>query len=319
MTGRPVSIGGLGTCLPERTVTNDDLSAFLDTSDEWITQRTGIRSRRVADEGLCASDLGIVAARAALDDAGVSPAGVDLVITATISPDRVMPATASRVAYEVGAVNAGAFDLSAGCTGFVYALAAGTGMVSSGLSDRVLVVGAEAISRFLDWEDRSTAILFGDGAGAVLLRARHRTRAHPRVRPGERRLRRVASSRYPREDPACPPATRRSTSVCTTSHERPGGLPVRHAGDLRVGHPGPPAVRALHGRDRPVRPAPGQPAHHRVGGGQARHPAGEDLHEPAAHWATRRAPPSRCACARPRTRDGCRRGAWSSSWVSAPA
>lgn len=169
VTGRAVTISGLGTCLPERTVTNDDLTAFLDTSDEWIAQRTGIRSRRVADEGVCASDLGIPAARAALEDRGVDPADVDLVITASISPDRIMPATASRVAYEIGAVNAGAFDLSAGCTGFVYALAVGTGMVSSGLHDRVLVVGAEVISRFLDWEDRGTAILFGDGAGAALL------------------------------------------------------------------------------------------------------------------------------------------------------
>lgn len=168
MSARPVTITGLGTHLPERAVTNDDLSAALDTSDEWIAQRTGIRARRVAD-GLCASDLGIPAARAALQRASVAPEDVDLVITATISPDRVMPATASRIAYEVGAVNAGACDLSAGCTGFVYALALGTGMVASGLHERVLVVGAEVISRFLDWEDRATAILFGDGAGAAVL------------------------------------------------------------------------------------------------------------------------------------------------------
>jgi 3-oxoacyl-[acyl-carrier-protein] synthase-3 len=168
-SGRAVTITGLGTCLPDRTLSNDELAGFLDTSDEWIAQRTGIRSRRIVPEGVCASDLGIPAAAEALERAGVEPGAVDLVITATISPDRVMPATASRIAYEIGAFNAGACDLSAGCTGFVYALALGAGMVSSGLHDRVLVVGAEAISRFLDWEDRSTAILFGDGAGALLL------------------------------------------------------------------------------------------------------------------------------------------------------
>jgi 3-oxoacyl-[acyl-carrier-protein] synthase-3 len=169
LSGRPVTVTGLGTYLPERSLSNDELATFLDTSDEWIIQRTGIGSRRVVTDGRCASDLGIPAAQAALEQAGVPPESVDLVITATISPDRVMPATASRIAYEIGAVNAGACDLSAGCTGFVYALALGTGMVSSGLYDRVLVVGAEAISRFLDWQDRGTAILFGDGAGAALL------------------------------------------------------------------------------------------------------------------------------------------------------
>jgi 3-oxoacyl-[acyl-carrier-protein] synthase-3 len=150
-------------------VTNDDLTATLNTSDEWITQRTGIRERRVAEAGLCSSDLGIIAGRAALDDAGLSPGNVDLVITATISPDRLMPATASRVAYECGCEAAGAFDVSAGCSGFVYALAMAASTVAAGLHDHVLVVGAEVISRLLDWQDRSTAVLFGDGAGAAVV------------------------------------------------------------------------------------------------------------------------------------------------------
>jgi 3-oxoacyl-[acyl-carrier-protein] synthase-3 len=169
LLGRPVTISGLGTFLPEKVVTNDDLSMVLDTSDEWITQRTGIRARRIAAPGLSASDLGIPAGREALIDAGVSPGQVGLVITASISPDQIMPATASRVAYELGCMNAGSLDVLAGCTGFVYALALAAGAVSAGLHQHVLVVGAEAISRIIDQEDRSTAVLFGDGAGAALV------------------------------------------------------------------------------------------------------------------------------------------------------
>ena len=167
--GRTVTISGLGTFLPRTVVTNNDLSRALDTSDEWIRQRTGIRERRVADPGTSASDLGIPAAREAVEDAGLRPADIDLVITASISPDQLMPATASRIAYEVGCVNAGAFDVLAGCTGFVYALAMAAGAVAAGVRDNVLVVGAEAISRVVDPADRSTAILFGDGAGAAVV------------------------------------------------------------------------------------------------------------------------------------------------------
>jgi len=169
LLGRPVTISGLGTFLPDTVVTNDDLAAVLDTSDEWVRQRTGIRERRLADPGLSSSDLGIPAGRAALVDAGLSPDDVGLVITASISPDQIMPATASRVAYELGCAGAGSFDVLAGCTGFVYALAMAAGAVSAGLHEHVLVVGAEAISRIIDQQDRSTAILFGDGAGAAVV------------------------------------------------------------------------------------------------------------------------------------------------------
>jgi 3-oxoacyl-[acyl-carrier-protein] synthase-3 len=169
LLGRAVTITGLGTHLPATVVTNDDLAGILDTSDEWIRQRTGIRERRVAEPGACASDLGIPAAERALFDAGLLPEQVDLVITASISPDQTFPATASRIAFETGCVNAGSYDISAGCTGFVYALAMATGAVASGIRENVLVVGAEAISRILDWEDRATAVLFGDGAGAAVV------------------------------------------------------------------------------------------------------------------------------------------------------
>lgn len=171
LLGRPITITGLGTYVPERVVTNEDLSTTLDTSDEWIRQRTGIGERRIAEPGVCSSDLGIEAARDALADAGVAPEAVDLVITSSISPDQIFPATAARVAYGAGCVNAGAFDLQAGCAGFVYALSMAAGAVASGVRDRVLVVGAEAISRIIDWEDRGTAILFGDGAGAAVVAA----------------------------------------------------------------------------------------------------------------------------------------------------
>jgi 3-oxoacyl-[acyl-carrier-protein] synthase-3 len=164
-----VTIIGLGTHVPARVVTNQDLSTTLDTSDEWIRQRTGIVERHIAEPGVSSSDLGILAAREALSDAELEPEKVDLVVTASISPDQIMPATAARVAHGCGCLRAGAFDVSAGCAGFVYALAMAAGAVACGLHDHVLVVGAEAISRVIDWQDRSTAILFGDGAGAAVV------------------------------------------------------------------------------------------------------------------------------------------------------
>jgi 3-oxoacyl-[acyl-carrier-protein] synthase-3 len=169
LLGRAVTITGLGGYVPPDVVTNDDLATRLDTSDEWIAQRTGIRERRIAAPGVSSSDLGIAAGKAALADAGLAPRSVELVIAATISPDRIMPATAARVAYECGCTSAGAYDVSAGCSGFVYALSMASCAVAAGLHDHVLVVGAEVISRLLDWEDRSTAVLFGDGAGAVVV------------------------------------------------------------------------------------------------------------------------------------------------------
>ncbi|GAB4248339.1 MAG: ketoacyl-ACP synthase III [Thermoleophilia bacterium] len=169
--GRPVTITGLGTFVPEHEVANDDLPSHLDTSDAWIAQRTGIRARRVAEPGTSASELAVPAAHEALVQSGVGAEDIGLVMVATITPDQLTPATAARVAHAVGARNAGALDLSAGCSGFVYGLAAASSMVSSGLYEHVLLVGSEVLSSILDWEDRGTAVLFGDGAGAAIVSA----------------------------------------------------------------------------------------------------------------------------------------------------
>lgn len=168
-SGRPVSITGLGCYAPERVLTNDELSALVDTSDEWIQARTGIKERRIAAPDEATSDLCLPAAEAALADAGVTGPEIDLVIVATITSDMVFPSTAAILASRLGAESAAAYDLSAGCTGFVYALTQGFGAIAAGLARRVLVVGADTLSRVVDWEDRATCVLFGDGAGAVVI------------------------------------------------------------------------------------------------------------------------------------------------------
>jgi 3-oxoacyl-[acyl-carrier-protein] synthase-3 len=169
MTPRPVKIAAVGTYVPERIVTNDDLSLKLDTSDEWISTRSGIRERHIAGDSEAASDLGAIAATRALEAAGVSPTDLDLIIVASLSPDMLFPPTASFISGKIGADGTPAFDLSAACTGFIYALATGNAFVASGQAEKVLVVGAEAVSKMIDWTDRSTAVLFGDAAGAALL------------------------------------------------------------------------------------------------------------------------------------------------------
>jgi 3-oxoacyl-[acyl-carrier-protein] synthase III len=169
--GAPVSISGLGCYVPERVVTNDELSQYVDTSDEWIRERTGIRERRIAAETEALSDLALPAARAALEQAGLAGSDIDLLIVATVTPDMAFPSTAALMADALGATDAAAYDLSAGCTGFMYALAQAYGMLVGGLAKRALVVGGDVLSRILDWSDRSTLVLFGDGAGAVVLEA----------------------------------------------------------------------------------------------------------------------------------------------------
>jgi 3-oxoacyl-[acyl-carrier-protein] synthase-3 len=164
-----VGITGIGAHAPARVLTNADLAKMVDTSDEWILERTGIRERRIAEPDEATSDIAVPAAIEALERAGVLPKDVDLLIVATASPDMLFPASASLVGEEIGALNAAAFDLSAGCTGFVYALAQAYGAVSAGLARRVLVVGSETLSKITDWTDRTTCILFGDGAGAVVI------------------------------------------------------------------------------------------------------------------------------------------------------
>ena len=167
--GGPVSITGLGTYVPERVVTNDDLAKLVDTSDEWIVTRTGIRERRFAAPEQALSDISMPAAQAALEQAGLTGADIDLLIVATVTADMQFPSTAALLADRLGAVNAGAYDLAAGCTGFMYGIAQAYGMVESGLSRHALVVGADVLSKLMNFADRSTCVLFGDGAGAAVI------------------------------------------------------------------------------------------------------------------------------------------------------
>jgi len=165
-----VGIAGTGSALPERIVTNDDLAEIVDTSDEWIAQRTGIRQRRFVQDGENNSDLSLAAARQALDRAGLEPEDLDLIVLGTLTPDYLMPSTACLVQTALGAKNAGAFDVAAACTGFLTALHTGESFVRAGRAKNVLVIGAETLSRYLDMSDRTSCILFGDGAGAAVLR-----------------------------------------------------------------------------------------------------------------------------------------------------
>jgi 3-oxoacyl-[acyl-carrier-protein] synthase-3 len=167
--GYPVTITGLGCNVPEQVVTNDDLAQRVDTNDEWIVTRTGIRERRFATDDEALTDVALPAARRALADAGVEASDLDLIIVATVTPDMTFPASAATMADALGAHDAAAYDLSAGCTGFMYAVAQGYGMIASGLAERALVVGGDVLSKLMDWNDRSTLVLFGDGAGAVVL------------------------------------------------------------------------------------------------------------------------------------------------------
>ena len=167
--GYHVSITGIGSNAPEYVRTNDELSRMVDTSDEWIVARTGIRERRVAREDEALTDMALPAARDALARAGVSPADLDLIIVATVTPDMTFPATAALMADELGAPDAAAYDLSAGCTGFMYGIAQAYGMLAGGICRRALVVGGDVLSKIVDWSDRTTCIVFGDGAGAVVM------------------------------------------------------------------------------------------------------------------------------------------------------
>jgi 3-oxoacyl-[acyl-carrier-protein] synthase-3 len=178
---------GCGSYLPKRVLTNDDLASMVDTTDEWIVQRTGIRERHVAAPGELTSDLGVAAARAALANAGVEPESIDLIVVATSTPDNTFPATAVSVQAGLGITGGAAFDLQAVCSGFVFALATADGLLKTGAHQRALVIGAETFSRILDWTDRTTCVLFGDGAGAIVLEAQ--------AQPGTRQDRGVLHTR----------------------------------------------------------------------------------------------------------------------------
>jgi 3-oxoacyl-[acyl-carrier-protein] synthase-3 len=167
--GRPIGITGLGTHVPERVFTNADLEQFVDTTDEWIVERTGIRERRFAAKEEALTDIAAPAARAALAEAGADAASIDLIIVATVTPDMMFPTSSALLADQLGMPDAAAYDLLAGCTGFMYGIAQAYGMLASGLARRALVVGGDVLSKILDWSDRSTLVLFGDGAGAVVM------------------------------------------------------------------------------------------------------------------------------------------------------
>lgn len=175
---------GSGVCLPDKVLTNWDLERMVDTSDEWIYTRTGIRERRIAEDGMTTSDLGAEAARQALENAGVRPEEVSLILVATITPDQVFPSTAAWIQTKIGAVNAGGCDISAACAGFVYALNLAADHVKNDPERCALVVGADILTKFVDFTDRASCILFGDGAGAVVVRATNNGRGMLSMRMG---------------------------------------------------------------------------------------------------------------------------------------
>lgn len=171
MTRLITRVLGTGSYLPENCVTNEDLAKWVDTSDEWITTRTGIRTRHIAAEGELTSDIGTAAAQNAMQMAGVTAEDIDLVLVATTTPDRTFPATASAIQRKLGVYQGAAFDVQAVCSGFVFALATADNFLKQGMFQTALVIGAETFSRILDWGDRSTCVLFGDGGGAVVVRS----------------------------------------------------------------------------------------------------------------------------------------------------
>ncbi len=171
MTQRRATITSVGRYVPDKILSNTDLERMVDTSDQWIVERTGIRERHIAEQGMATSDLATRAAAAALERRGIGPEDVDLLIVGTVTPDMMFPATACLVQDKLGASNAWGFDLSAACCGFVYGLTVGSQFIESGAHERVLVIGADVMSSIINYEDRATCVIFGDGAGAVLLEA----------------------------------------------------------------------------------------------------------------------------------------------------
>jgi 3-oxoacyl-[acyl-carrier-protein] synthase-3 len=173
-------VTGCGSYLPQRVLTNDELARMVDTSDDWIVQRTGIRERHIAAPGELTSDIGLNAARAALADAGIGANDIDLIVLATSTPDNTFPATAVSIQAGLGIKHGAAFDLQAVCSGFVYGMATVDSLLKTGMAKRALVIGAETFSRILDWTDRGTCVLFGDGGGAVVMEAQAAEQANGR-------------------------------------------------------------------------------------------------------------------------------------------
>jgi 3-oxoacyl-[acyl-carrier-protein] synthase-3 len=232
-------IAGIGKALPDRVLTNADLEKMVDTSDQWIRDRTGIRERHIASALDSASSLGASAAAEALRSSGFDPESIDLVICATATPDNMFPATASIIQDKIGARNAGAFDVNAACVGFLYAYATGAQYINSGLYKRVLVVGAEVFSRIVDWNDRGTCVLFGDGAGAVVLETSERGGPASVVLKSDGSLGNILYARGPCGSPAtaidaesfCVVMDGREVfRIAVTSMEEAGRQAVREAG-----------------------------------------------------------------------------------------
>ncbi len=169
VTMRPVKISGLSAFVPPHVLTNEDIEKLVDTSNDWILQRTGIRERHIVDPGMATSDIALPAARAAMEEAGITPDDIGFIVVGTTTPDTIFPSTACVLQAKIGASNAWGFDLGAACSGFTYALTVGWQMVASGAAEHALVVGADVMSSIIDYTDRSTCVLFGDGAGAVVL------------------------------------------------------------------------------------------------------------------------------------------------------
>ena len=255
--GVRIGITGLGVHVPEKVMTNEELSTLVETSDEWIRERTGIRERRIAAPNEALTDIALPAARAALDDAGVGAADIDFLVCATVTPDMMFPTSSALIADELGMTHAAAYDLLAGCTGFVYAVAQAYAMLASGLSRRALVVGGDVLSKILDWEDRSTLVLFGDGAGAVVM--------EPVDHGGFLGFELGAGRRWwgvPVVSGLGFAPFRRPWLV--REDERSRGLQVRHARDGLVGGRHPRRVRQDGRRHRRLRSAPGKQADHRL-------------------------------------------------------
>ena len=215
--GRPTTIRSLATYVPPRVLTNADLEKMVETTDEWILQRTGIRERHIVDPGVATSDLGKEAAVKAIERAGLTPDDIGVIVVGTVTPDMMFPSTACLIQHKIGAHHAWGFDLSAACSAFTYSLTTASQLVASGAHDHALVVGADVMSSIIDYQDRSTCVLFGDGAGAVVVSAAEPT-ATARSSISSTRSTAAAGRRC-----ACRPAaacgrrrTRRSISGCTT-------------------------------------------------------------------------------------------------------
>ena len=260
---------GCGSYLPARVLTNNDLARMVDTSDDWITQRTGIRERHVAADGEMTSDLALAAARAALADAKVDAQSIDLIVLATSTPDNTFPATAVAVQAGLGITHGAAFDLQAVCSGFVYALATVDGLLRTGAFRRALVIGAETYSRILDWKDRATCVLFGDGAGAFVVEAV--------AQQGTYADRGLLATRL-RSD------GRHKTKLYVDGGPSSTGTVGKVRMDLGRGFRRI-QVHGLYGRGhRLVCAASGQQAHHRRFGAQARHRARKDRDDGRSAW-----------------------------------